>query len=317
MQSSRLVDCLRKIDEGLRLAEWAPIIRPLVDVGNNADLRQSKALLRQLVWSARENFMSLRGEPSTAAVLETFGLVELFGEDMQTYLLTTVQSRNASVDIHRNPTDLAAFLDFITRVEAVHALRIGMTELVVAPRREALGTDDEALELRVLDFDGHGLLPSRLKAILEAIEDLHDAVVQLEGSDGVFRISYLDSGSDWMVAVQSVRPLIELLRTALRQWERMRTLGLDGMAREGHIAIQHLDLLKRIEEERESGRLAEDKADHIRARVLSRLEALTAYGVVSEAAEEAAVEAQRKLLTARRAAGLLTESKESADEHGS
>jgi hypothetical protein len=186
------------------------------------------------------------------------------------------------------------------------ALGSGLDQLVVAGRRENVGQGQDVLELRVFGGQPDGLSPARLERILDNVENMHDAVVELTRDPAAkFGIAYLDSGSDFMVAFSSAKEVIGYLANCFAVVRRLRSLGIDAMRTESAFISQQLEVLKRLGEAVEAGTLTPERGNHIRQRLLTHLEAVCEAGVTLDGEAVEVLETDRRLIAAAQQRRLL------------
>jgi len=306
MQALRLARALRIIDDGLRLKDIGDLIIPLLEGGQSKELLDEKPLFADLLWNAGREYQRLAEDAEIRAVMQAFALNTLFNTAELTFLLSTFEASGATYSIYQNPMSFGRFDAFAHRAYAVHLLRVGLETLVIAPRHNNVGEHEDVVELRVFQRGGESLSTMRLTQALESIEDLHDAIVDWLGiSEARFGIAYLDSGSDWMIAIKSSQEVVRIMRSTLAAWQRLRSLGLDGLNQENAFISAQLVILRDIDAAVENGSLTSERGEHMKQRILKRLDAVTGYGISLEGEPSGVMEEERQLLTGRNSAGLL------------
>jgi hypothetical protein len=307
MQAQVFGRILARIDDELQLAALIEMSTFLLEPGTRT-FTESKATFTDLLWTVRERFAALATESQVADIMMRMGLADQFATANMTELLTTIQNNNDALQLQNQPHMYALVERLRSATNAAHRLRLAFDHLVTEPRQDTVGVDEYVIELRVYDLDKEGPSPSQLSEILQVVADLYAAVLELyPDASAAFRVAYLDSGSDLLLAFKGAVHIIQELKRLLEEWRRLQELGLDTMARESGLIDQWLTMLSKVKAMEESHTLDAGRARHIKARVLQRLDALTLYGVAIEDGRVSEIETHRVALLKRRERGQLTD----------
>jgi len=179
--------------------------------------------------------------------------------------------------------------------------------------REKVGTvdpADEILRLELVDYDGKGIEPERLKQLIVIVRRLYMNLSRVHGIEGDrLRFKYFDSGSSLLIGIQGAKEVIQSMGTLLLQWwDKNRFARFDTFEKKMEAVSKSLTVMEEVKHSVEKNVINEETGRNLARRILVEVDQLVGIGATVPLDAAATVD-QRELLLAKRDVKLLESGK--------
>lgn len=241
---------------------------------------EAKAKFEQLVFTMSNRASALQDDQTFGQILLTFGLAPALSASNLAALISLVRSSPDSATlVHTSPDKMRIWELFYT-IRAFLRARKAVNELLVAPKQVITDADSSLVQLDLIDHDGRGLTLVQLRAHLESLQRLADAIATALGVEDKPRVAYTDSGSDIGLGVLAKTGVAEAIAALFRDGLRhLRFWKADGFDRKLESLENGLSFLDGIHARIKSGNLDAGIGAKVERAILKEMSGLLGSGV--------------------------------------
>ncbi|MBI5726217.1 MAG: hypothetical protein HY965_00065 [Ignavibacteriales bacterium] len=303
MQTMTFVRSLQDIIKKLRVTELCDYLQNILDPTQNLPLSDEyRTLLADLVFEAREGYAACMLHNEAKTIVESIGISSIFSSKSLSQILTAINSQPDTAAIYSEPHQFALFQSFYSNLKTCLAFSQTLETHLLKQKVSSAAETDKTLEIEILDYEGNGLLPGKLAAILESLHKLHGFVTKImEDKSAKLTISYMDSGSDFILGLQSSFKAIEIMRTLFQQfWQRIRFKAAVEIEKNSDSLTKSLNIMQHISRQEKNGVFDAETAGKLKAAIHEEMVNLIAAGVLLKEFEQEEKFDRRKLLHEKR-----------------
>ncbi len=283
MQSIQFVRQLNEIIKRLKVFELMSKISPLLDVSSNQEITDDlKSDIASLIFESREGYYALQQNPESKTIVDSLGISEVFNPRMLSSMLTILNTQADTAGITGVAQNFSVFQSFLSNLKVMLAFQSTLDTHLCKQKTSASGENERVIEFEIIDYDNSGLHPERLVSILKSIHHLHYNIARIiEDKGAKLTISYMDSGSDFLIGVQSGFKVIELMKTfCLQYWQKVRFRSPEEFDRNPESLAKGLNLIQHIIRQEKNGVFDSETSAKIKLAVLEEVTTLIGLGVI-------------------------------------
>jgi hypothetical protein len=309
MQTIQFVHSLRAIVARLKVKEISDFLHPLTINSANISISEvQKNQFSALLFESRVGFESLQQNPSTARLLEALGLPELYDPAKLGKLVSTYHAAQGTHQIRNVPDTLTAVNGFYSLLHWLQKFETVCFDLLEREKVGETPVDEEILPLRLVDYEGDGVEADRMQQFLAVLIQLHTDLARAFGFPAArLKIRFVDSGSDIVVAIQSLKIIIDMIKGLYSElWVKVRHRNFEDFDRKIDSLSNGLTFVSALQDQVKKEAISTPEAEILKVRVLSEMIRLMGVGgSVAQDDERIEMVDQRKLLVEKRGIRLL------------
>jgi hypothetical protein len=308
MQTLQFTRALRTMVEKLKTDKLMELLKPFLVVGSAIQIDPStKDTFAALLFDSRTGYTQLAEEPSTAKVLQSLELDEVYETSRLGRLLSLFGQFQTTQNLWSNAQYYADFYSFFNQLVNVGRLRSACIDLL---EREKLGqvTDaEELLEIQLIDYDGTGIDEVRVSQFISSLSKLHSAFARmLNISNDRLKFVYFDSGSDLIAAIRSAPTIVKSMSDLLWQWwDKIKFGRYDEFDKKSDALLKGFTVMETVQNAVSQKVIDSETGELLKMQVLIELGKLTGIGATLPFSEQEYNVDERALLIERRDAKLL------------
>lgn len=300
MQSNVYIRILDQLVTQMKVAELLEFLSPIVRFGNSMKITdEHRTAFSELVFQSKTGYSFLLQSPEHTSVLNSIGIPQAYQSHILSRMLTALNSTNEASGIWNQSNNFTIFQSFISSLSAIQTFRNSLHKHILEPRVASVSEAQRVLELEIVDYDSTGVSPQRIISALDSLQKLHDAIAELaEQKEARLSVSFIDSGSDILLAVQSTIKVIEIAQSFFKQyWQKIRFKNYDNFDRKMDSMAKGLGIIELIDNNKG---LDPESNRRLKHAVLSEMTSLIGYGVALKQVEVDERVDRRRLLAEKR-----------------
>lgn len=309
MQTIQFVHSLDATVSRLNAREISDFLRPLMTNAPAVGIDETQRnRFSALLFESRVGFDRLMESPQTAKLINALKISDLYDPARLGKLVSIYQTSPNSQILRNAPESFTPFCYFYAFLQCLVSLDGACSELL---EREKLGegpVGEEILQLQLIDYDGEGIEVERMRQFLGILDQLHTDLKRALGvPEARLKVRFVDSGSDIVIAIQSVKVIVDMLKGLYTEiWVKVKYRDFEDFDKKIDSLSDGLTFVGALHGQVKTGAITEDEANILKTRVLSEMVKLIGVGggVVRDD-EPAETVDQRKLLAEKRGVRLL------------
>lgn len=313
MQTIQFVNSLRKLVVKLKAQELVDFLTDLVNAPPNANptsnINESlKAKFSELIFESRVGLYDLRQNSHTEKLVIALGISDLYNPAKLGKLVSIYLASPHLQNIKATPDSFSQFYSFYSLLRWLLIFEKMCSELLEKEKVGDVAATDGVLELQIIDYDQGGIEAERMRELLSDVITLHTNVARSLGiSDSHLRIRFADSGSDIVIAIQALKPVIDTLKGLFGEfWTKIRYKDLEDFDKKIDSLSKGLTFVAILNDQVAKKAITQEEADNLKVRVIAEMTKIMGNGGTL-ASDDEAVELvdRRKILTEKRGIKLL------------
>jgi hypothetical protein len=309
MQTIQFVHSLKSTVAKLKAREISDFLRPLINNPAAAPIAEDqKNQFSSLLFDSRVGFESLKENPLTAKLIEALRITELYDPAKLGKLVSIYHAAGNTQGIRNVPDNYTAINSFYSLLQWLVSFDQVCSDLLGRERIGETPADEQILQLRLTDYDGDGIEADRIRQFLSILVQLHtDMMRALNLPAARLKVRFVDSGSDIVIAIQSIKVIIDMLKGLYSElWVKVRYRDFEDFNNKIDSLSNGLTFVAALQDQVKKEAISASEAEILRVRVLSEMVKLIGVGGgVAQDDESIEVVDQRKLLVEKRGLRLL------------
>jgi len=245
---------------------------------------------------------------TTKQILSGLGIQSLYEPSRLRRMMTAASGAQNSSNLRSQD-----FIELYELVKAITKLNTTCNNLLQNEKIGKVQPGTSLLEVQVIDYDGNGIEPARLRIAITVLEDMYIILARLhEIKDDKLTFRYFDSGSDLIIGIQAAAVIIASVGALLLQWwDKGKFRRQETFMKDIEALSKGLEFLDKARESVEKGVITPEDALNLKVRVFQDANKLVGLGVMLPLKGTETVD-QRQLLIERRDTKLLAAGKPEA-----
>jgi hypothetical protein len=309
MQTIQFARSLRSTAARLKAREISDFLRPLMTNPSAAQIDDTQRnQLSSLLFESRVGFDRLMESPHTAKLINALQISDLYDPARLGKLVSIYHASPNTQAIRSNADFFSAFSYFYGLLQWLVSFDRACSELLERERVGERPVDEEILQVQLLDYDGGGIEADRMRQFLTILVQLHTDLVRAFNLPAArLKVRFVDSGSDIVIAIQSLKVIIDMLKGLYSElWVKVRYQDFEDFDKKIDSLSNGLTFVSALHDQVKKEAITASEADVLKVRVLSEMVKLIGVGGgVAQDDESIEVVDQRKLLTEKRGLKLL------------
>jgi hypothetical protein len=316
MQTIQFVKSLRELVSKLKAQEIVNFLDGLVKappavaqtVPPSSINEGQKAKFSELLFESRVGFNSLLQNANTAKLIGALQIGALYDPANLGRLVSLYHGAPNNQHIKNNAESFPLFYSFYGLLWWLLIFEKTCSKLLDEEKVGTVPADDGILELQVMDYDGTGIEAQRLRDVLSELIQIHTDLARALGLDDAhLNIRFADSGSDVIIAIQALKPVIDTLRGLLSEfWNMVKYKDLEDFDKKIDSLSKGLTFVGALRDQVSKKSITQEDADVLRVRVISEMTKIVGNGgTLASDDETVEVVDRRKLLVEKRGIKLL------------
>jgi hypothetical protein len=300
MQTLEFTDALKEIVNKMKVDLLIATLQKWLTISPNQNpplTEQEKSQFSNLVFDSYAGYSSLASSERTARILAGLDVKDFYEANRLRILVTSVSGFSMIAQVRVLP-EAHAFFEKLRSLQTLAATCVDLLE------REKVGTvepSDEILELELIDYDGKGIEPERLREFVATVRRLYMNLSRIHGVEGdQFRFKYFDSGSNVLMGIQGIKEVIVSMSTVMLQWwDKIWFARYDTFDKKIDAVSKSLTLMETVHQAVEKQVIDEETGKNLKRRVLVEVDRLTGLGATVPFKAEVTVDQQKILIEMR------------------
>ena len=306
MQVSDFSTTLRTIVDDLSFLEVDKWLEEIFAEGNRVIQPTVKDRFEKLLFQMSNNAARLQQVPGYSVMFQILGLDRVTNANNLAALITQVRNTGDTNNLILAGPERRRIWEFFYAIRSTLRLAEAVSRILVTPRLEGISEDKQLVYLDVVDYDGTGIPLSRFLRILEALNELTDALSLASGEAPDVRVGFADSGSDLGLGLLVKKAMAHALEGLFKDGiDRIRFWKNDKLDRNIQTLRGGLSFLDDLNEGIRKGTIEPEAAARIQHGVLAGMNSLLSNGVKLHEESTVQVLNDREVLSAVRDAKLL------------
>lgn len=303
MQTMTYIKTLQEIIKRMKVAELCEWLQNLLNQEQSQPLTDEyRAQFADLVFEAREGLAVCLNIPEAKIIIDSIEINTIFSSKSLAQILTAVNSLPESASIYNTPATFALFQAFLSNLKSTLAFSQSLETHLWKQKSKSITDSEKTLEIEILDYDNTGLIPGKLAAILESLHKLHGYITRVvEDKSAKLSIIYMDSGSDFVLGLQSSFKVCEIMKTLFQQfWQKIRFKAVNEIEKSSDALAKSLNIMQHISRQEKNGVFDAETTNKLKNAIQEEMYLLIAAGVLLKDFEQEEKFDRRKLLHEKR-----------------
>lgn len=309
MQTLQFTRALATIIKELKVQELVTFLRPYVlrNVASVPVSDEQKDTFSSLFIASQVGYAHLQEDARTGKIVNSLGIPELYSPQRFGRMIRHLGGLQHSVQTFNAPDIFVDFYTMYTGLSVLVTVDNTCKTFLEEEKIPALSPGNEFIELRLLDYDGTGIENERVQRFFASLAQLHAILSQfLNVSDSQLIVAYVDSGSDFLVAFQCAKALVDIMRGLFTEfWEKVKFQPFADFERKIGALSTGLTFVGQVKEQVDNQAISEADARVLTHRVLAEMTTLVGIGASLPQDEVVETVDNRKLLAEKRGIKLL------------
>jgi hypothetical protein len=307
MQTLEFTRALKEIVEKMRvneliatLGKW--LASPAQPNQNPPLTDQDKSQFSALVFDSYAGYASLLSSERTRRILEGLDVKDFYDPNRLRILVSAISGFAQMAQVRA----LAEAHAFFEKLRSLQKLEVTCLALLETEKVGKVEPEDGIVALELVDYDGKGIEPERLKLLAATVRQLHTNLARIHGIEGdQLRFKYFDSGSPVLIGIQCAKEIAESINKAMLEWwDKIRFAPFEKFDRKMESMSKGMGVMETVKQKVESKVFDEETGKILARHVLKELNTLVGIGATVPLEADATVD-QRGLLLAKRDVKLL------------
>jgi len=320
MQTLQFTRSLAEIVKLLKAEEIVNFLAAYLNISQNVPLSVAdKGRFSTLVFDSYAGYQDLLKNTRTSEIIRQLELGAIYDTARMGRMVSSFNNAPASTNLFGNVEVFTELAHFREQLRTLVVLEKGCNVLLQQEKigKNALGS--ATLEIQLIDYEGKGIEPSRLSLLVETLVDLHALLAEiLEIKEDILKLKYLDSGSDFILAIEAAAKIIESLRELFGEvWSKIIFWKYEKHDRKLDSIAKSLTIIGHVEGMAAAGQIPREKAANLSARLLKDVDKLIGIGATLPLGDRGVEVDQRERLIEMREVKLLGNGNIQSPEDGS
>lgn len=294
----------------LKAVKLTEFLEKIILGGQNETIPEvQKVEFSKLIFDSKEGFYSCSSYEEKKRVLYSFEFDKIFETTKLSKLITAFNNAASRSDIYGNINFLPLFSNFYYSLYNIILIQNAVTKLIYKEKLSFIGENEDVFEIQIYDFDNNGIEVTKINKVLNSIALLIENISRLLNvpATGV-KISYVDSGSDFIFAIKSAKAIIDFLKLLYSEfWLKIRFDTYDRFDRKIDSLTKGLKFAELVQEQIGKNVVDEETGKIIIHNVISEMTNLIGWGILPKEIEHEDNFNNRKLLESKKDIKLLNE----------
>lgn len=303
MQSISFVKSLQEIIRRLRVQEISEKIESLIGQSATVPITEEfRQEFASLIFESREGYASFQNSTDVKSMIESLNIGHIYDPKQLSMMLTVVNTQPDSAAICSTPAHFALFQTFLSNLKVMIAFSQTLDSHLLKQKVNSATDTERMFEIEIIEYDSNGVSLNRFGAILDSLQKLHQIVAKIvEDRAAKLSIAYMDSGSDFLLGLQSSFKVVEIMRMFFYQyWQKVRFKAVEEFERNIEWLGKGLNLIQHINRQEKNGVFDPDTSQKLKYSVLEEMTNLVGLGVVIKDYENEERYEKRKLVADKR-----------------
>jgi hypothetical protein len=174
MQTLQFTRTLTSFVTELKAKELRDFIAPILNRGTNLVISEgSRNMFSELMFQSRVGYSNLERNPRNVALLSALRLDEIYQPSRLGKLMTIYSNAPNTNSITGIQESYSQMQDFYGLLRWLVIFQEACVEMLETDKFRGLPSDEDILELAILDYDGAGVEATRFAIILDTINEIH------------------------------------------------------------------------------------------------------------------------------------------------
>ena len=302
MQTLEFTRALKEIRTALEVDELVRTLERWLIPPTAAQLSDmEKDQFSKLLFSSRSGWDRISVSDTTSKIMRELDIQDFYEPGRLRRLITLVSGSTSTQQLRT--TETYAYLE---KLRSFQKLEITCQKLLETEKVGKVESEQGIVELELMDYDGKGIEPERLRLLSITVRQLHTNIARIHGIEGdQLRFKYFDSGSPVLMGIQCAKEIAETLNKAMLEWwDKIRFAPFEKFDRKMESMSKGMAVIETVKQKVDSQVFDEETGKILSRHVLKELNTLVGIGATVPLEAEATVD-QKELLLAKRDVKLL------------